>query len=169
MGLENRDYYREHGGGSGWGMESIPPVCKYLIIANVVVFLLQIFITREPTMEDMRAYWDESVGQIEEIPEEAEEQLKQLQQLGVYPRESVVEEWLELDTEKVVRQAQIWRLLTHAFCHDRFGIWHILFNMLFLYWFGKTLLGRLREGLVGQLCYGFDSRRHDFGSLGSGW
>ena len=46
VGLENRDYYRAQWGGSGWGTDSIPPVCKYLIIANVVVFLLQVFTPR---------------------------------------------------------------------------------------------------------------------------
>ncbi|WP_026998289.1 rhomboid family intramembrane serine protease [Eisenibacter elegans] len=30
-----------------------------------------------------------------------------------------------------------WTLLTYAFMHD--GIWHILFNMLFLYWFGRLI------------------------------
>ena len=39
----------------------------------------------------------------------------------------------------MVYQGQVWRLLTHAFCHDRYGVFHILFNMLFLYWFGCTL------------------------------
>jgi membrane associated rhomboid family serine protease len=59
----------------------------------------------------------------------------------LYPPEriSIVQEWLELDTNKVVHRAEGWRLLTHAFCHARGGIFHILFNMLFLYWFGCTL------------------------------
>ena len=29
--------------------------------------------------------------------------------------------------------------MTSAFCHDRYGLWHILFNMLFLCWFGQRL------------------------------
>ena len=44
-----------------------------------------------------------------------------------------------LDTNKVIEQGQVWRLLTHAFCHDRHNILHIVFNMLFLFWFGRTL------------------------------
>jgi len=52
---------------------------------------------------------------------------------------SIVQEWFELDTKKVVYSGQIWRLLTHAFCHDRMGIFHIFLNMLGLYWFGSTL------------------------------
>ncbi|TAG61163.1 MAG: rhomboid family intramembrane serine protease, partial [Runella slithyformis] len=30
-----------------------------------------------------------------------------------------------------------WTLLTNFFIHE--GIWHVVFNMLFLYWFGKLL------------------------------
>jgi membrane associated rhomboid family serine protease len=52
---------------------------------------------------------------------------------------SVVQQWFELDSNKVVYSGQIWRLLTHAFCHDRHSIFHILFNMLLLFWFGRTL------------------------------
>lgn len=147
MGFENRDYYRGDGGGSGWGFDSIPQVCKYLIIANVVVFVLQIFITREPTVEELQSTWRDTMGQLEdlsdeeseELSEERFEELERLQKMGLLPRTSVLEEWFLLDTNKVVRQGQVWRMLTYAFCHDRMGVWHILFNMLFLYWFGKTL------------------------------
>lgn len=39
-----------------------------------------------------------------------------------------------------VFHGQVWRLVTYAFCHDYHGLpFHILFNMLFLYWFGATL------------------------------
>ncbi|MEJ7592994.1 MAG: rhomboid family intramembrane serine protease [Planctomycetaceae bacterium] len=54
------------------------------------------------------------------------------------PRISIVQDWLELDTNKV-RQGQVWRILTSAFCHDRHGLLHILFNMLGLIWFGIAL------------------------------
>lgn len=53
--------------------------------------------------------------------------------LGVSP----VTYWLGLLPEGVIH-GQIWRLLTYAFCHGM-GILHILFNMLFLYWFGRIL------------------------------
>ena len=54
------------------------------------------------------------------------------------PRVSIVQHWLELDTKKV-KQGQVWRILTSAFCHDRHGLLHILFNMLGLIWFGIAL------------------------------
>ena len=53
-------------------------------------------------------------------------------------RTSIVQEWLELDPTKTVEHGQIWRLVT-AFCHNRYALWHLLFNMLLLYWFGQRL------------------------------
>lgn len=33
-----------------------------------------------------------------------------------------------------------WTIITYAFVHDWSGVFHILFNMLFLYWFGKLFV-----------------------------
>src|SRR3712207_3239136 len=53
MGLNDRDYYQESRyGDRSWGLDTITPVVKYLIIANVAVFLAQIFITRQPSPAD---------------------------------------------------------------------------------------------------------------------
>ena len=54
-------------------------------------------------------------------------------------RTSIIQEWFELNPKKTVEQGQIWRLVTSTFCHDRYDVWHILFNMLLLYWFGQRL------------------------------
>ena len=59
MGFESRDYARDGrytASLSRWG-QSLTPVVKYLIIANVVVFLLQIVLTRpaEPQLPDFDA------------------------------------------------------------------------------------------------------------------
>ncbi len=45
---------------------------------------------------------------------------------------------LDLNVRSVMH-GQIWRLLTYAFLHDPLSIWHILFNMLFLWWFGSDI------------------------------
>ncbi len=45
---------------------------------------------------------------------------------------------LQLDVQQILH-GQIWRLLTYAFLHDPGTIWHILFNMLFLWWFGRDV------------------------------
>jgi membrane associated rhomboid family serine protease len=162
MGIYNRDYYRESRSGGIWSLETLTPVVKYLIIANVVVFLLQIFVTREVRMTplDMLRHsdpdLDEWLDRAEEGDREAQEQIKkkypQFYQSppgeldkrleGVHfpaQRVSLVQEWFELDVKKVIYRGQVWRLLTHAFCHERTGVWHILINMLLLYWFGCTL------------------------------
>ncbi len=216
MGIYNRDYYRQYGSG-----EQIPPVCKYLIIVTVVVFLLQIFITRPSTPEDLRAIIEENKpaaretrkppankdapppkhkekpsaadpkssaaaeettpGEDKTTPQaEAEdEEDEELSAAELLPSVSIVQEWFELQTNKVVRQGQVWRLLTCAFCHDRFSLWHILFNMLFLYWFGRMLeplygsreflLFYLTAAVVASLCYiGLDLfTRHSVPAIGA--
>jgi membrane associated rhomboid family serine protease len=45
---------------------------------------------------------------------------------------------LELDPT-AVQSGEVWRLLTYAFLHDPGQPMHILFNMLFLWWFGKDM------------------------------
>ncbi|MHB1424061.1 MAG: rhomboid family intramembrane serine protease [Gemmataceae bacterium] len=45
---------------------------------------------------------------------------------------------LALDARDVLH-GQIWRLLTYAFLHQPNEIFHILFNMLFLWWFGSDV------------------------------
>ncbi len=51
----------------------------------------------------------------------------------------VVTRSLLLDTD-AVKHGQIWRLLTYAFIHDTgYPYLHIVFNMLFLWWFGTDV------------------------------
>lgn len=160
MGIYNRDYYRgpNFSFGGGLGLDRLTPVVKVLIFANIAVFLLQIFIVREvrqSPLEMMRKYnpeLDKIVAEAEDDGPEGMEKLKKnhpeiYKLLNEKDRDiffsppqkvSIVQEWLELDTQKVI-QGQLWRLLTHAFCHDRLMLLHIVFNMLLLYWFGSTL------------------------------
>jgi len=56
-----------------------------------------------------------------------------------------------------------WTIITYAFMHDLTSIFHILFNMLFLYWFGKLFIEYLGSdklialyvlgGLAAGVCY----------------
>jgi membrane associated rhomboid family serine protease len=98
MGIQNRDYIREDR--PGWRVPSTAPGCKWLIIANVVIFVLQI-----------------ATGG---------------------GRGSGLGNWLDLSPRDVLH-GEVWRLVTYAFCHSPGDILHIVFNMLFVYWFGKTL------------------------------
>jgi membrane associated rhomboid family serine protease len=161
MGIASRDYYRDSrppGGLGAWGIYGITPVVKFLIVANIVVFLLQIFIVREvrlspremlrkinPPLDKLLAEKErEGPEAVEKFKKDHPEVDRMLSEndldLLLYPEKvSIIQEWLELDTNKVIYGGQVWRLLTHAFCHDRWGVFHIFFNMLFLYWFGCTL------------------------------
>lgn len=131
MGVADRQYFqRPVGGGFFDSCPGSGSVCKKLIAANVIVFLLQIFLTRPMTIDDLRSrLGDRAVDQ-----EQSEDFAQQFGGIQV----SLVEDWCQLDTTKVLH-GQVWRLITAAFCHERLGVWHILVNMLFLWWFGKTL------------------------------
>jgi len=107
MGIYDRDYYRKDGPSflssirTGQG-------CQWLIIINIVVFVLQLVTLNRVTGR------------------------------------SWLTDALLLDVNGVLH-GQVWRLLTYAFLHDS-GIWqHIVFNMLFLWWFGADV-----EGIYGR-------------------
>jgi membrane associated rhomboid family serine protease len=114
MGIYDREYYRRDGPGFLDSLLGRGQVCKWLILINVALFFVQV-LTRVPV--DPR------------IPVE-------LQQRKLEP--GLVEKGLILDTERV-QQGQVWRLLTYAFLHDTIGVMHIIFNMLFLWWFGSDV------------------------------
>jgi membrane associated rhomboid family serine protease len=154
VGIYDRDYYRDDPPSSNWGIDGLMPGVKYLIVANVIVFLLQIFVVHEERsvpLEILRK-WDANIDRLLADKEAgrpiAEDELAQridkwnqepgldvIRRQQVYP----VTDWLQLDTDKVIKKGQVWRLVTNAFCHDSGGLWHILFNMLGLFWFGCTL------------------------------
>jgi membrane associated rhomboid family serine protease len=100
MGIYDREYYRREGPGFLQSLTERGKVCKYVILVNVGVFILQT--VTQPGL----------VG-------------------GGWFTDS-----LDLRTWEVLH-GEVWRLLTYAFCHA--GIMHILFNMLFLWWFGVEL------------------------------
>ncbi|HET6323544.1 MAG TPA: rhomboid family intramembrane serine protease, partial [Planctomycetaceae bacterium] len=114
MGIYSRDYLRDDrrgwSGAASWGT----PGCKWIIVANIVVFVLQLVITHPTEV----IFGDQ-----------------------VFVRQtSVVTEALALDPSRVLH-GEIWRLVTYSFCHEAGGgfPWHILFNMLFVGWWGTTL------------------------------
>jgi membrane associated rhomboid family serine protease len=57
---------------------------------------------------------------------------------GSWGQNGFLEEWFALDIHSV-EQGQVWRLITYAFLHDTNSIFHILFNMLFLWMFGTAM------------------------------
>jgi membrane associated rhomboid family serine protease len=109
MGIYDREYYRREGPSILDSFTLRGQVCKWLIILNVLVFVLQL-LTRK--------------------------------QIGEWPfvafAPGPLTEALILDTQAVMH-GQVWRLLTYAFLHDTTVWQHIVFNMLFLWWFGGDL------------------------------
>lgn len=53
-------------------------------------------------------------------------------------------EWCRLDQFAVFR-GQVWRLVTYAFCHDRYELFHIGLNMFLLYILGRPVLQLIKE------------------------
>lgn len=144
MGLENRDYYRNSRRevGRPSGLSEMPTVCKRLLIANIVVFILQIFVTRPMTVNDLPPRLTEQLKESVERSAGTENEISFDELAEDYmmyaPQVSLVQQWCSLDPAAVAK-GQVWRLVTCAFCHDRMGVWHIVFNMLFLFWFGTRL------------------------------
>src|SRR6516162_8911981 len=44
-----------------------------------------------------------------------------------------------LNVREVLYHGQVWRLLTHAFLHSQDSLWHLVFNMALLWWFGSDM------------------------------
>ncbi len=109
MGIYDRDYYRREGHSFLGSWTDRGKVCKWLIGINIVVFILQV-ITRR---------WGGAAD-------------------GLDSSAGFVTDWLVLNVDKVLH-GEVWRLLTYAFLHDPTWIMHIIFNMLFLWWFGSDV------------------------------
>jgi membrane associated rhomboid family serine protease len=132
MGIYDREYYRREGPSFLGSFTGQGRACKWLIVLNVIFFLLQAITPAQPRLPQGR-------GPRLEFDEEG----KLLVGRDEEPRKpefgetyGVVTEALQLDTD-AVKHGQVWRLLTYAFLHG--GIMHILFNMLFLWWFGHEM------------------------------
>ena len=125
MGIYDREYYRREGPSFLGSFASRGRVCWWLIGINVAAFVIQL----------VTAQRVEAEGFIADV------------------RWGPFVDWFILDSSAVLH-GQVWRLLTYAFLHDPASIWHILFNMLFLWWFGKDMedIYGSKEFLAFYLC-----------------
>lgn len=177
MGIQNRDYYRNEATAGGWSGSPGQSMCQILIIVTVVTYFLQMIITvpHRTSVAEM----------IASLPAEDRQELRDMlkngrqaeleamaEQFTSVHYESLLQEWGELDPGKV-SQGQVWRLLTYAFLHDRYGLMHLIFNMFALYLFGpaiEDLIGRrefllfyLVSAIASGLCHVlFGFVMHDF-------
>ena len=109
MGIYDRDYYRREGPSFLGSFAARGTVCKWLIGVNVAAFILQM-LTRPTGMDGLLD------GDV----------------MGPFTAA------FELDAVKVLH-GEIWRLLTFSFLHSTSAPDHILWNMLFLFWFGSDV------------------------------
>ena len=68
-----------------------------------------------------------------------------LQVLTTRGGDSVVTRWLDLSGPDLYQHGQVWRLLTYAFCHNVNDPFHLIFNMMTLYFAADTLLRLLGQ------------------------
>ncbi|MBU1259788.1 MAG: rhomboid family intramembrane serine protease [Planctomycetes bacterium] len=65
-------------------------------------------------------------------------------------------EWFSVDSTSASTSLQPWRLITYQFLHDPASAWHIILNMLGLYFLGPTLerFWHSKKFLIFYLCCG---------------
>jgi membrane associated rhomboid family serine protease len=120
----------------------MPPACKWILILNIAVFVVQLLWTAGPTDAQIERHRQELVKALERSvvePDQADEILRQDMKRFTLDRYSVLQRAFELAPDKVFPGFQLWRLVTYAFCHSELSVWHIVFNMLALWFFGPTL------------------------------
>lgn len=146
MGFEDRDYYRS--GDFGDSPPGIPgfrfnrqSVVTSLIVVNVVLFVADMF-TPALTLYDL-------------LPEPPADGAMPVVNTNLGPRPAdqipTGDHWLSyLLALKADQPWAVWNLLTHGFAHASFtselGIFHILGNMLTLFFLGPPIEQRLGRG-----------------------
>jgi membrane associated rhomboid family serine protease len=121
MGIYDRDYYRREGPSFLGVIADTGTACKWIIGLNVLFFLIQMG-TRVTVPAE---YEDPETGEVYAAP-------------GVIHKPGFFENAFVLDVDKTLH-GQVWRLLTYAFLHSTSTVWHIVWNMLILWWFGKDV------------------------------
>jgi membrane associated rhomboid family serine protease len=106
MGLYDRDYTQPESRRQYYNSQirfNLPrttPIVKWLLIANVSIFLLGVVSSRFA---------------------------------------SFLLTWFSVSSESWLRMLEPWRIFTYQFVHDMSSPWHVLFNMIGLYFFGPPL------------------------------
>jgi membrane associated rhomboid family serine protease len=117
MGIYDREYYRREGPSFLASFTDRGKVCKWLILINVIIFVIPYFLPKPTTTMTVPG----PDGPVEVVT-------------GTGPDAFTEALWLK---PSEVLHGQVWRLLTYSFLHG--GIWHILVNMLFLWFFGADM------------------------------
>lgn len=137
MGIYDRDYYRREGP-SFLGSFTGGTVCKWLIGLNVAIFAIQLVAARGLDSVPLLGHFTENF----DLRTGALYGWSPVEFRRAYPALSSGRTDSEIREDFLgpgVLQGQVWRLLSYAFLHHPGTLWHILFNMLFLWWFGRDV------------------------------
>jgi membrane associated rhomboid family serine protease len=140
MGIYDREYYRREGPSFLGAFAIRGQVCKWLIIINIAVFVVQVIgesqgaLSRLLHVEQFTDTFDLRTGVRPSI-----DQVRRLNPRARDVSDEAIRESIQAHNPPGVLQGQVWRLLTYAFLHSTGSLWHILFNMLFLWWFGSDM------------------------------
>lgn len=156
MGIENRDYVRDSDSRGGYGPSRSSWAIKYLIIANIVVFVLtaaklplddwfSLRITYRTGAEGADFFIPDGSGGVTSIgvipPETPVLTLGRhgtfykvlfKGQVGLVEANSAKLDWLSIPQ-------LTWRLVTYGFCHSQAMLMHIVVNMYVLWMFGQAI------------------------------
>ena len=146
MGIYDRDYYRSDGSSFLGSFTEQGKACKWLIALNVLFFVGQLLTPPAPSYP--------TFGLDEDGNPKLNLNKDEAARFG--DKYGAVQEALQLTPPDVLR-GQVWRLITYAFLHSPGSFFHILFNMLFLWWFGHEIeeMYGTREFLTFYLVSGF--------------
>jgi membrane associated rhomboid family serine protease len=158
MGIGDRDYMRPanapYGSGgtarssmgqTGLGQLSGWSVTTWLLVINIAVFLIDGLL--QPTgLAYIRAFVAVEGGLLHAyLPLAQAAALQQMGRLDFIERVGPLNRWGYFSFETALAQFQVWRWISFQFLHA--GLWHILGNMIGLYFFGSLIerfLGRRR-------------------------
>ena len=112
MGLYDRDYYRDEPR-SGFQLRLSGSVVVNLIIANVAVYLVELFL---------------------QIP---------------------LAHTFALSADLIEKPWNVWQLVTAGFAHSPDNVWHLILNMVVLFFFGRDVEGTYGSKLFAQLYFSF--------------
>lgn len=137
MGIYNRDYYRQSSGFSQRFGGSTMTMTQKILIATVIVFILQNFLTiAMPTWRIEMNY--ASRHQRAQAFAQAEELDRDARLTGDIRYVPVLEHWGSV-IPRAVERGEVWRLVSYAFLHSRQLPIHIIFNMMALWSFGPLM------------------------------
>jgi membrane associated rhomboid family serine protease len=148
MGIYDREYYRREGPSFLRAIAEQGTICKWLIGINVALFVLQLiaptvtqYLELRPgtykkfSKAELEQYLDPHLRQSwgDRIVDPVQKELWQEQ------HDEAIRELEQRTSVGGVLNGFVWQLLTYAFVHSRADLLHILFNMIFLWWFGHEV------------------------------